>query len=318
MIYKAGTARLSRVAADDDTYRITTREDIASLAASITAAGLINPPILLPADSGQIIILSGFRRIRACLDLGWDKVGARFVAADTPLPQCALIAVTDNCAQRDLNLIETSRALNLLSAHQEGDVAVAAAAGQAGLTVAPALIPKIRPLVRLPRQFQQALIDETLSLPMAERLQHMEAADARAVFALFREIRAGLNVQREILDNAGESALRDGKRLRDVLTGNEIMQIRKDAELDRATRTGKIRQLLKRRRYPALTAAEQRFLRRVGELGLPREMALVPPPGFEGRDYNLSLRFRSRAQLQRQLAVMERVLESDAFKEILG
>lgn len=318
MIYKTGTALLDRVVAEDETFRITTGDDIESLVGSIAVSGLINPPVLLPIKKKQYHIICGFRRIRACLELGWKQVDARLLAADTPAVRCAQIAIADNAFGRNLNPIEISRAINLLSADLGEDAAVAEAAGRAGLPLAAANIPRLRPLSSLPPRFQAGIIAETLPLPMAERLQHMTADDAETVFELFSALSAGLNVQREIVDHAQESALREGVSLREVLTGDDVLQILNDADLQRPHKTALIRKLMKFRRYPALTAAEERFNRRAGQLGLPANVKLVPPAGFEGPDYNLNLKFSSREQLDEQKEIIERLLSSDALQEILG
>ncbi len=318
MRYKAVSVRLSRIEADNEIFRITTRDDVKSLVASIQESGIINPPVLLPLNNNTYRIVCGFRRVRACRRLGWDRVDARLLAPDTPRIQCALVAIADNRSQRELNLIETSRALNLLSGDLPDDAAVAAMAGKAGLSVSPAILSKIGSLSSLPLPMQQGMIDATLSLPMAERLQRMSVEDAREAFDLFCEIRAGLNVQREILDNAEETARREGVPLLEVLRSDAILQIRASEEGDRSWKLRKIRKLLKTRRYPKLSAAEERFAQASGKLGLRRDMKLVPPPGFEGLDYNLSLKFSSREQLHKQKEVIVRLLDSDILKDILG
>jgi len=317
MRYKADSVRLSRRETDNNRYKITTREDVKSLVASIETAGLVNPPLLLPAKNHTYIIVSGFRRVKACSRLGWARMGARLLSPDIPPEQCALAAIADNCSQRELNLIEMSRAVNLLSDSFADDTTVAAMAVKAGLPVAMPILPKIRALCNLPMPLQQGVVDATLSLPMAERLQRMPAEDAREAFDLFCEIRAGLNVQREILDNAEESARREGVSLKDILRSDAVLQIRVSDEPDRSRKTGQVRKLLKERRYPALSAAEETFKRQLSSLDLRRDMKLVPPAGFEGPDYSLALKFSSIGQLQKQRDVIDRLLNSDVLRKVL-
>jgi len=317
MKYKAGTARLDKLATDDETYRITTGEDIDSLVVSIATSGLINPPTLLPIKNQPYRIVCGFRRIRACLKLGWPQVPVRLLAADAPAVHCAQIAIADNTFGRALNPVEISRAINLLAADLGDDAAVAEAAGRAGLPLTAADISRLRPLTSLPPRFQAEIIAETLPVPIAQRLLQMDAEDAEAVCDLFGEIRAGLNVQREILDNAQETTLREGVSLREVLTGDDLMQIREDPDLQRPHKTALIRKSIKFRRYPVLTATEERFNRRARALDLPGNVKLIPPAGFEGPDYSLNLKFRSRAQLREHKEILERLLTNDTLKDIL-
>ena len=317
MRFKAGTIRPARIETGDETYRITTGAEIASLQAAIEAYGLINPPVLLATDRDTHIIVCGFRRIAACERLGRERIDARTLAAGTTPLQCALIAIADNCFQRELNLIETSRALNLLTAVLPDDAAVLDAAGRLGLAAARPTLSKIRSLAGLPIPLQQGLVEAALSLPMAERLRNLSEAEALESYGLFREIRAGLNIQRELLDNAEECALREGISLLEVLRSEDLMEIRKAPDLDRSRKISLVRKRLKERRYPALTRAEQRFARYTGELGLARGMTLVPPAAFEGLDYSLSLKFSSPGQLGEQKEAIERMLRGDVLKKIL-
>ena len=317
MQYNTANVRISRIEADNNTYMITTRDATTSLVDSIAAIGLINPPILLPVARERYTIISGFRRITACRQLGWDRIDARILDDDTSSRQCALVAIAENCAQRELNLIETSRAIHLLSVETPDDESVAALAGQAGLALVPAVVRKVRPLCRLPQRLQRGIVSGTIALAMAERLQCLSEADAHAAFDLFQEIRAGLNVQREILDHAGDIARREDLKVKDVLCGDALMDIRADPDLEPARKAGLIRVALKRGRYPALSAAEETFAQQSGKLDLRKDMQLVPPAGFEGPDYNLTLRFRSVEQLEQQTAVLDKLVKGAAIKKIL-
>lgn len=314
---KAGTVLLSQIKPDDEKFRISTRDDLDSLVASIQVCGLLNPPLLAPAGANTYIIVCGFRRIAACRRLGWERVEARFVSPGTSPADCAVTAIADNCSQRELNLIEMSRAVKLLAETLPDGADVLQFAGKAGLSVAGPMLSKIRTLCSLPLKLQQGLIDATLSLPMADRLHRMAAEDALEAYGLFCEIRAGLNVQREILDNAEESAFRDGLKVVDILRSEKLMEIRTAEDLDRVRKTSLVRQLLKERRYPALTEAEELFEKRVGVLGLPREMKLIPPAGFEGQEYGLALKFSNIEQLRKQNKTLERILNGDVLKKIL-
>ena len=55
------------------------------------------------------------RRIKACRQLGWAKIDSRMLSASITHFECTQLAIADNSTQRPLNLIEISRALNLLA-----------------------------------------------------------------------------------------------------------------------------------------------------------------------------------------------------------
>ena len=106
---------LNRIDIQDDTFRITTRTSVDDLLASIPHEGLLNPPLVIKQTSAFRIV-SGFRRLAACIKLGRQEVSARVLTSDLSSLECTRFAIADNAFQRPLNLIETSRALLKLSA----------------------------------------------------------------------------------------------------------------------------------------------------------------------------------------------------------
>ena len=72
------TIPLSAIDRSDNTYRITTRRDIKTLAASIELAGLIHPPLLIKKNRGYAV-LSGFRRVAACESLKREEMDCRII-----------------------------------------------------------------------------------------------------------------------------------------------------------------------------------------------------------------------------------------------
>ncbi|MDP3285766.1 MAG: ParB N-terminal domain-containing protein, partial [Desulfobacterales bacterium] len=114
MTWKDEIIHLSSVDIGDDAFRITTEENIERLSCSIRNEGLINPPVVIRKKSGYAVI-SGFRRIRSAVNLGWTNISARVIEADTDMFACARLAIAENSLQRPLNLIELSRCYKILS-----------------------------------------------------------------------------------------------------------------------------------------------------------------------------------------------------------
>ena len=89
------TVPLARINLQNDDFRITTREDLDDLLASIQHAGLISPPVLIKQTCGFTIV-SGFRRVAACRKLGWKEIIARILEPE--LNHLGLFAV-GHCSQ---------------------------------------------------------------------------------------------------------------------------------------------------------------------------------------------------------------------------
>ena len=189
---------LARINLQDDTFRITTRTDVNELLDTLQYDGLLTPPLLIKKNS-TFVIISGFRRIAACLKLNWDEITARILKPDTSTLDCLRLAIAENALQRSLNLIETSRCLQKLSLCITNSRQLAQSASSLGLPDNPSMIDKIKSLSLLARPIQNSILADTISLAMAKELESLEADCAIAFTRLFDQLKIGLNKQKEIV-----------------------------------------------------------------------------------------------------------------------
>ncbi|MBU0545594.1 MAG: ParB N-terminal domain-containing protein [Proteobacteria bacterium] len=317
MTWKEEIIHLSSIDIEDHTFRITTEEDIESLSCSISNAGLINPPIVIRKKSGYAVI-SGFRRIKSVQNLGWPSLIARVLDTNTTFLECAKVAVTDNLMQHPLNLIETSRAYKVLSGFFDNEQDLLKTASILGLPDNQSLAEKIIKLCDMPLAIQNSIISNTVSLVMALELGKMENDAGIAIAELFEKLKPGLNKQREILTLLYEIASREGVSIIKLLNGEELQDILSDTEPDRNQKINKLRQYLKRRRYPLITKAEKVFERNVRKLELERGMKIIPPANFEGNTFVLSLEFKTITDLEREKEFLDKLIKNPTLEQIIS
>lgn len=78
--------------------------ELAELAESLKNTGLVQPPVVRKNKDGRYELISGERRLRAALLLGWKKIRATFIEADDVT--AAAMTTTENLQREDLNPIE--------------------------------------------------------------------------------------------------------------------------------------------------------------------------------------------------------------------
>ena len=200
---------LARINLQDDTFRITTRTEVNDLLGTLQYDGLLTPPLLIRKNS-TFVIISGFRRIAACLKLNWNEITARILKPDTDALDCLRLAIAENALQRSLNLIEISRCLQKLSLCITNSMQLAQSASSLGLPDNPSMIDKIKSLSLLAKPIQNSILADTISLAMAKELESLEADCAIAFTRLFDQLKIGLNKQKEIVTLVKEIARRDG------------------------------------------------------------------------------------------------------------
>jgi ParB family chromosome partitioning protein len=316
MIFLEETVDLARIDSGDGAFRITTRRRTDDIRHSIPIIGLLSPPIV-SAKAEKYRIVSGFRRIAACREIGRNRIRARILPEETDPVICVRLAVADNALQRPLNLIEQSRALNLLATVFSDPVQANTAASLFGLPAHPTLVKKILPLCRLPETIQEGVLTGGITLAIAEELQRYEPETAVALVRLFEGLKLGLNRQREVLGLMDEIAGREDTPLLDVLNDRPVQELVSDPETDSARKSSRLLDLLKRRRYPHIYRKADAFQRDVANLKLDSGIHLTPPKHFETGRYTLAVTFSTAAEYAERIESIVKLADHPAFKKLL-
>jgi len=319
MEFKEEIVHLRQVDEYDETYRITTRSCTNNLVASIKEIGLINTPILEKKGTGtDFIIVSGFRRIAACNLLNIKQIKSRIANSEIPQLDRAKVAISENSFQRVLNLIETSRALNLLSRFPEETDRLSKNASTLALPGNPKMIDTVMQLSLLPSCIQSAVITDTIGLTVALHLGKLEVAAAEILVNIFKKLKLSLNKQRELILLSEEISHREDKSLLEVLNGPPIERMMNDTDMDRSQQGRELRRYLKQRRYPELSHAEALFEKEKKALKLENQIRLLPPANFEGQDYTFYIQFKTLEEFNNRLKTLSRVNEHPSFKKIVS
>lgn len=308
---------LASIDLEDKTFRITTDTRIEDLILSIKSVGLLNPPILIEKTSGFQII-SGFRRISACLSLGMAQIPARILDSDRKKLECVKFAITENSLQRTLNLVELSRSFYMLSEFYKDDNKMAGVALELGLPDNPTFIKKIINLCKFPQPVQKGVLSNTISLAVALELEMFSKDEGDAFATLFNDLKLSLNKQREIINRVKEISIRDEISVLSLLETGCIRKIVRNKDMDRVRKVNKVRFFLKQKRFPEISKAEEKFKNKMKELKLGSDMQLIPPKDFEGRGYRLNLYFESLEKLKKHKFKLDKIIQNPRLEDILG
>jgi len=153
--------------------------EIAGLAESISAVGLIQPIIVREKD-GLFIIVAGERRYRACKHNDMKKIKGIVIEADDE--QNFTMALIENIQRENLNAIEEAKAYKLMIHRfklKQQDVAKRVGKDRTTIT-------NTLRLLNLPEEVQEGIIDKRISAGHAKVLLSLE--DPNKQLRLFNEI----------------------------------------------------------------------------------------------------------------------------------
>ena len=149
-----------------------------------------------------------------------------------------------------------------------------------------------------------------------ERWLSWNPNDGAALFDVAVSLKAGENHLRDLMDWLEEIALRDGVVIRELLESKTISDIRTDPRLGRADRLKRIKDQIRRMRFPRLSQIEDSIQSKIRQLKLQPAVRLSVPAGLEGGDLQFEFTAGSPAELRSILAELDTAAESESLAEI--
>ncbi len=307
---------LSAIDMTDVHFRVSDSRPLSSLVNSIRAVGLLVPPLVIPIGEDRYRIVSGFLRIAACRQLAMEHLVVRLPAADTPANELAWAVVSENALARELSVVEKARATALLQRYHPDMGTLSAVAGKLGLMLDAGLAAKLLRLLTLPAVVVDAVSEGSIAFATALALEKKGPLVAQAVTHFLGPLKLGLNHQRFFLQMIYEITRRDEIGIADFLEQPALAVIVNDQDMDARIKTGKIKDLLYRIRFPNLSAYEMRFQETVDLLVSEKGVRFVPPPHFEGNTIQLTLAFNSKKKLARQSQWLQKSLTGSIIDDL--
>ena len=143
-----------------------------------------------------------------------------------------------------------------------------------------------------------------------------EQLDRDALYRLAFPLKIGENHLRDLMDWLEEISLRDGLQVREILGSGAIADIESDPRLGRADKLKRIKDQLRKWRYPRLAQTEDSIRARIQELGLHPAIRLTVPAGLEGGRLRVEFDASSQDELKRSMAKLADVAGKEAVREI--
>ena len=132
-----------------------------------------------------------------------------------------------------------------------------------------------------------------------------QSSDQDALVEIAVSLKISENHLRDLMDWLEEISLRDDSNISEILEHPAIYSLKTDPRLGRADKLKRIKDQIRRWRFPRLAAIEESIRAKIQALKLPSEIHLSVPSGLEGGRLQVSLSAGSAgefAQLTHQLS----------------
>ena len=289
------------------------------LISSIKEVGVVNPPVLQKiSDSDEFRVVCGFRRVHAAQMCGIRELECRVYPPDSPDQDLLLISLHDNLATQALHPLEKSIAIEKLEAYFDKQEIIDKYLPLLGLASHERAYQNIAPLARLEDNFQDALYRGELAQPVAVRLSRLNRQDRLAVFDLFEKVHLSFSKQKEVAEYLIEISQRDEAGISNITRSEPIVETLLNPDLSKPGKGESIRGILRKRRYPELTQAEEKFQEIRRSLKLGRDIKLVAPASFESDKFKIQFEVDSVKDLQKKIERLKKTGDEPGWEKLFG
>lgn len=143
-------------------------------------------------------------------------------------------------------------------------------------------------------------------------------ADRGALAKLALDLKIGENHLRDLMDWSEEIALRDGVAIAELIAGKALSDIATDPRLGRADKVKRIKETLRRLRFPRLAQTEDQIHGKIRGLKLQPEIRLTVPPGLEGGRLQIEFSAASQQDFRRMVEKLVAAAEATLTGEIFA
>jgi hypothetical protein len=151
-----------------------------------------------------------------------------------------------------------------------------------------------------------------------ERWLRLTEADQQALLSLAQELRIGENHLRDFLDWLEEISLRDGISFSLVLSGESLLRILSDPRLDRNEKLKRVKEELRRLRFPRLAGIEAQIQKRIREMKLKPQIHMSVPVGLEGGALTIQVRATSYEEMKSLVGELVQLSDGEQMKQIFA
>jgi len=295
-----------RIVPDDRAFDLGFDRNYETLRRAVAEVGIVQPLIVRRgAAEERCRIVCGFGRARVAADLRMPRIAALALPADASDADCLRLALFDNLPHRQFNPIERAIALDKLGRHVAREALLCDYMPLLRMQPRVEWLERTLTLLHLDERLKRAVAHGRIEEKVGAALAGLAGGDQEAFARLLERCRPSVSVAREWAESLPDVARRDARSLAAILASAEMAAILDSADTPEAERTAAMRRLIRRMRYPSVSAAEDRFAAARAALRMPPSMRLEPAEHFESDEMRLEIRFRDPAQLRGEVSRME-------------
>jgi ParB family chromosome partitioning protein len=297
----------------DERFRISYYFSLQRLMNSLSKIGLVNPP-LVTARNSRLILVTGWKRVLACLRLSFPSIPIKVSEVEDDL-QNFLIAVHENLATRKFSLIEKAEIIRRLKGFGvEKNQIIRNYLPLLDIPADSSVYEMYLSLAGFDSELKKFVYEKGVPFSILQTWTELKPEARRLVMPILMPL--GQNKQKEILEDLQEISQRENIAAEDILKTVEILNVQSSENLSPLQKADKIRALLRKRRYPSFSSWKESFDSTLRKMHWPKEIALKHSPFFEDEDISVTFSFKNKKEFEENILKLKRMASKREFPKL--
>ncbi|MGD2245875.1 MAG: ParB N-terminal domain-containing protein [Candidatus Aminicenantes bacterium] len=285
-----------------------------SLVMSIREVGLIYPPIVTLREK-RYIPVSGWKRLLACRKLLLSTIPV-FICKEKDDLSVFRLAVFENLATRKIGLIEKAEIVGKLIKFGEPKQKVMRKyLPLLGIPPTYDYFDLYLRISRLNKEEKRRVQKNGLHLRVVEGLVRFPSRERRLLFPMLPFL--SQNKQRELLEMVQEISLKNGIAVEDLFSSGEFKTVINSKNLSPVQKAEKVNLLLKKKRFPLISARLEAFESSKNKLAWPDGVRISPTPFFEEKKVHVWFSFKTKKEYLKKLTGLREASDRKFFTAFL-
>jgi ParB-like chromosome segregation protein Spo0J len=304
---------LDEIDLHDHRFRFSYYFDLDNLLFSIEKIGLVYPLVVVKREEPRYVLLSGWKRIAVCLELSLLHPPV-FVLDEKDDFRAFLISFYENLTTRRFTLLEKAEILRLLSGFIEDENRIVKSF--LPLLEIPATLSYLDvylKIARLSPRWKEMIFQKKIPFSSVEFLLEFTPDERKELFPLLEPL--NINKQKQILEDLHELSHRAQEPLQKILSGPEIQSFLKHKKLSSLQKAEKVRSLVKKKRYPMLSAWYESFRASLKKARLLSDVTYDSSALFEDGEFSVTFDLNNKNSFQNKIAKLQELIsDKDLFR----
>jgi len=293
----------------DERFRFSYHFDLKKLLISIKKVGLVCPLVVVKRDSPKYVLVSGWKRVLACLELSLTHVPV-YLLDEKDDCRAFLLCLYENWAARNFNILEKAEILLKLNGFVGDEKKIVKQFFP--LLDIPATLTYFDTYLKIAQlgpTWKKINFKKKIFLASVQLLTEFSPEDRVPLLPLILPL--NVNKLKQVLEDLYDLSKKTGDSTKVLLSAPEILSVSQSENLSSLQKAEKIRSLLRAKRSPTLSSWKKSFDTSLKKARLSKEVDFDTASFFEDGEFTVTFSLKNKQAFQKRLSKLQDLISDE-------